>query len=977
MKYLIMLFVVMVSFNLFASDGLYIDLGDNIVSAETSSISIQSKLNSQYFLHIKYLNTNSVSPLDYGKSREMKLFEANQCTKMKFTDKILYQNIYKNVDLTVYKKDNSLKYDFIVYPKGNPNNIQIELSDETKLIEGDLHFGSFNILKELKPDTYQIVDGNKKVVKSKFALNGNVLSFEVGEYNRSLPLVIDPELVFSSLLGGDHQDYSGHLAKDSKGNIYFAFQTETSFLVNDEAINNKSNSNRSICVLKYDINMEIQWGLYLGSNGTSHVMDIKCDHDDNIWLGGETNSSSFPVTANAPRTYLSGYFDMILTKLSSDGDLLFSTLYGGNAYDVIAELDIDSKNNVWATGRSSGGFPITQGATPYSGDYDGFIFGLSDNGDLLLSTFLGTSGSDIAEGFAVDSEDNIYVSGHTFSNYFITYGKNSNQYIGSRDAFLLKYSTNNGIIWSTYYGGEDNDWGSNLEIDNFDNIYMSGYTSSKLLPNLISSVQDGYGGNYDMYLAKFDTEGKNIWSTYYGGSFSEGFETTNDMYGGLDIFTNGDILLGGRTKSGNIPMFGSEFNKFGGNQDGVVLLLSSDGLPKWSAYIGGSNYEENMDVLFDSFGNIICSGNTTSINFPVTENTFYNTKHDGTDAYIVRFGNPCHQSAFELGAEPVSNFAFNGNAAYDNDTLVMHPQTSYLEGSVWYNKLMPINIGFVSEFKFRMTRNDNIQNVIEDPGAAEGGLAFVIQNSSSMALGETDFGIGYQGIPNGIAIEFDTYKNDEDSYNDQNDPSDGHIAVMGMSGGALLSHHDAQKTFANVELKDDSTVYHCKVKYDGVQQKLTIYFAEDGQALKEVISLTIDLSLSIDLKDDAWAYLGFTAANGSVAQTHDIFDWTVCPSPDSPDTGIEDYAGSESNVFIFPNPTNDNITIHYAPEKMSYTNISLYDVAGRKLALLYSGLDNPGEQTISMPLPADLIPGVYMIELNYGYARESVKVIVK
>jgi hypothetical protein len=97
----------------------------------------------------------------------------------------------------------------------------------------------------------------------------------------------------------------------------------------------------------------------------------------------------------------------------------------------------------------------------------------------------------------------------------------------------------------------------------------------------------------------------------------------------------------------------------------------------------------------------------------------------------------------------------------------------------------------------------------------------------------------------------------------------------------------------------------------------------------------------------------------------------------STETGYGEYAGSDANVFLFPNPTHDNITIHYAPEKLSYTNINLYDLSGKKISMLYSGLDEAGEQTISMPLPDNLAAGVYIIEVDYGYRKESVKVIVE
>lgn len=306
----------------------------------------------------------------------------------------------------------------------------------------------------------------------------------------------------------------------------------------------------------------------------------------------------------------------------------------------------------------------------------------------------------------------------------------------------------------------------------------------------------------------------------------------------------------------------------------------------------------------------------------------------------------------------------------------MHSAYGLKKGSAWYHKRVPVSVGFTTEFKF-VINYENVHHLIGDVEYGEGGLAFVIQNNSTSVIGLEGHGLGYDGIPNGIAIEFDTYKDHSQTENDMRDPSNGHISVMGMDNSLLSSHHDVQKTFANVELKDDGTVYHCKVEYDGEKQQMKIYFGELGSELQEVISLTIDLVYSLNLKDDIYAFLGFTAANGRVTQTHNIFDWSVCPDRNSPGTSIGDYADNDANVFVFPNPAENDISIHYAPKKMSYVNINLYDVAGKKVGLLYSGLDHPGEQTISMPLPDKLSKGMYVIEIDYGYTKEFVQLVVK
>ncbi len=977
MKNTIFMLFLVLSVNLYSNERIFIDMKQTVVTADVSKISFTPKFFENGSFELVYRNSNSVYPVSMGEAKQMKILTKDQSNSYMLSDKILYKNLYDNIDMTFYKKGISCKYDFIVYPSGDPSQIVIDMSDNITVEENFLTYGQNGFIKELTPVTYQIINGKKVSVECRAEVNNRTLTFKIGEYNKSYPLIIDPELNFSSILGGGSSDYGGHLAKDSEGNIYHAFQTESNFLLDYDALNNKSNGSRSICVMKYDKDMELLWGMYIGNQGTNHIIDIKCDNNNNVWIGGETNSSNYPTTSDAIQNYVKGYYDMILTKISPEGDLMYSTLYGGYSYDVIAEIDIDSKNNVWATGRSSGGFSSTTGGASYSGDYDGFIIGVSEQGKLLHSGFIGTSNSDIAEGIAIDSKDNIYVSGHTLSRNFQVNGQFSEKYFGGQDAFLVKYSPQLDRLWFTYFGGSGSDWGSNLEIDAQDNVYMSGYTNSFTLPNKISSIQNGNAGGMDMYLAKFDVEGKNIWSTFYGGSNNEGRTTTDDMFGGLDIFDNGDVVIGGRTLSSDVMMYGDGFHVFNGSQDGIILRVNQMGNPIWSTYVGGQGYEENIDVLFDINGAIVCSGNTKSSDFQVTDNTEYKSFSVATDAYIVRFGNACHQSAFELWECSSSDLSLNGSAEFAGDTLTMHDALSYQKGSAWYHERLPVLEGFTTEFKFRIINNEHINNYMSTDHSSAGGLAFVIQNNSLSALGSTDYGLGYDGIPNGIAIEFDNYKNDENTAAVMSDPSSGHISIMGMNNNLLSSDHDVQKTFANVEIKNDSTIYKCRIVYKGSNQKMKIYFGEENSSLEELISLNIDLSYSLDLKDDAFSFLGFTAANGSKHFGHEIFDWTVCPNSNNPETSVDDFSVNKSNLFVFPNPAIDNITLHYSPEKESYVDMNIYDLEGKKVAHLYSGLDQAGEQTISMPMPKEIKTGVYIIEVDYGYTRQLVKLMVK
>jgi hypothetical protein len=163
---------------------------------------------------------------------------------------------------------------------------------------------------------------------------------------------------------------------------------------------------------------------YLGGSHQEEVSAISLDDFDNVYVGGSTYSSNFPVTSNAYQTNNRGDYDAFITKLSADGSsLVFSTYLGGSDQERAFGLALDSNSAVYVCGQTGPDFPITQDAIQaWAGRSDAFVARLSPDGtSLTFSTFLGGSGNDIAWDIGVDNLGSMYVAGKTSSPDFPTH----------------------------------------------------------------------------------------------------------------------------------------------------------------------------------------------------------------------------------------------------------------------------------------------------------------------------------------------------------------------------------------------------------------------------------------------------------------------------------------------------------------------------------------------------------------------------
>ena len=365
---------------------------------------------------------------------------------------------------------------------------ELALDDEGRLL---LQVGDKQLVLE-EPILYQANGNNRVPVSGGYVLlDENRVGFDVGPYDASRTLIIDPVLVYSTYLGGQSRDTGTAIDVDAVGNTYVTgFTSSPDFPILNAG---QSNPHGSVAfVMKLDPTGLPVYSSYLGGQGTTAGHGIAVDSQGHAYVVGETCSFDFP-TVNALQP-IPGYplcsensfiqRDGFIAKFAIDGSTLdYSTFLGGSLLDAAFDVDVDDVGSAYVTGRTSSlDFPITNQALQptKAGSTDGFITKLAPDGSQLeYSTYLGGSARDVPLGIAVDATGNAHVTGGTESMDFPNVAAFVKGYLGSEDAFVTKVNRDGSeITYSSYLGGSGEDIGFGVAVDAAGNASVTGSTES-------------------------------------------------------------------------------------------------------------------------------------------------------------------------------------------------------------------------------------------------------------------------------------------------------------------------------------------------------------------------------------------------------------------------------------------------------------------------------------------------------------------
>ena len=382
------------------------------------------------------------------------------------------------------------------------------------------------------------------------------LDFFMAKYNA------EGEYLWAYNIGGSGQEHCPGMTIDGVGNIYvtgFFTGTDIDFDPGVNIANLSSSGSADIFIAKYDKDGFYQWAHAIGGSSQDSGARVAVDDFGNIYITGTIEGSNIDFDPGAGTAFLSavGYYDGYFAKYSTDGVYQWAHRIGGSNHSGVKGIALDDNNNVYITGFfESTNVDFDPGAgTHYlstNGSQDIFFAKYTMNGEFQWAHNIGSSGAfgEMGYDLVVDGSNNVYVAGH-FSAPNVDFnpgpGVNYLSTNGTHDIFLAKYNTDGIYQWAYNLGGSSVDLCMDMSIDDTDNIYLTGHFESNMA-DFNPGTETAYlssAGSYDIFYAKYDSDGEYQWAYNIGSS---GYDGGN----AIAVDNSGHVYVTGKYRESNI-----------------------------------------------------------------------------------------------------------------------------------------------------------------------------------------------------------------------------------------------------------------------------------------------------------------------------------------------------------------------------------------------------------------------------------------
>jgi len=641
-----------------------------------------------------------------------------------------YRQVWPGIDVVYYGNRNQLEYDLHVAPQADPKSIRIRLTGKYRFAlnsAGDLELQTpYGLVTHHRPLAFQTIDHQRREVQAGYTLvAANEVRIQLGKYDRSQELVIDPTL---SVASPTVSAPITAVAFDAAGNMFVAASNGVG---------------TSAIIAANSAGTVLNVGTFVGADTASGIAVTGSGVSERVYATGASSSTSFFTSASAYQTQLKdpdgtatdAYFvqyDPDLTHLpNSNQHPVYSTFFGGLGNDSANAIAIDTSGNGYITGQTVGGsgFVHTVGGAFGGGGTDAFVAkfnpNLSGAASLIFSTLVGGSGADSGNGLGVDSSGNSYVGGATTSTSASfqpssATGFNPSKTTATNDGFIVKLNaTGSAPLYLTFLPLAPV---NALAVDGSFSAFVTGAVDGTT--NALATTGTGFqvtnGGNAcasvpgvpigspctDAYLSRYNsTVGGNsslMYSTYLGGSLS-------DVGTGVAVDNSGNAWVSGRTNSSNFPIarplagmqtyLGGAIvdnNTLNTQFDAFVAKINTNdsGQPSliYSTYLGGTDTDQVNGIAVDVSGNALIGGTTASTNFPNSSGAPAAT---GTHGFFAEITDNAVSTTLAITKTHSGNF-FKGqnNATYT--ITVSNVGGAATSGTVTVTETIPSGLALVS-----------------------------------------------------------------------------------------------------------------------------------------------------------------------------------------------------------------------------------------------------------------------------------------
>jgi hypothetical protein len=577
--------------------------------------------------------------------------------------------------------------------------------------------------------------GETLPVDARFAvLDSHCVGFHVDGVDASLPLIIDPEVVFSSYLGGGMFDSVTALRSDAAGNTYVGGWTESTDFPVANAYRGSNAGRIDGFLAKINASGQLVYATYIGGSNEDRVQALAVDAAGNLIAAGLTSSTDFPKQSAAFATH-GGARDAFLLKLNSAGNqLVFSTYFGGAGHDSALAVALDPSGNIAVAGETaSPNFPLAAPALTCRTGTNGFVSRFSSAGALQFSTCLGGTADDRIKGIATSADGAIHVTGATLSSDFPVVSAYQSARSGAMDAIYAKFSSQGNLLVATYLGGSggsdlSEESGYGVAIDSSGRAWVAGVTPSTDFPLRSTGHQTVYGGGLsDAFVAIIGGNGVPEWASYIGGSGADA---------AMAIDASGTtIAIAGTTNSNNLPVVRPTQATRAGEYDAFWGIYNTSGNAlTYLSYLGGAGSDSALAVNV-SAGILVTGGSTLSGNF-IVSGAIQNNNPGGFGGFVsrIRLG-PAVASltpASGYGLSPTFNLSlWHTNSASDIATASLKLEATGPGCQVSYSRSQNTIALYVEESATWLTSALGTGGMIENARCSVTGASVAATSSGS------------------------------------------------------------------------------------------------------------------------------------------------------------------------------------------------------------------------------------------------------
>ncbi len=366
-------------------------------------------------------------------------------------------------------------------------------------------------------------------------------------------------------------DHARGIVIDSKGSLYVAGYT------NGGLDGNPNAGGYDTILVKYSSAGTKEWTRQLGTFDADHALAVALTTEGDIYVTGATYGN---FDENAQHMNISSFPRFFLAKFNSNGDKQWVRQIGESGRTIGTGVVADRNGNAYAAGYTD----LQLEGNINAGLNDIFLVKYASDGTKQWTRQLGSILNDGANAVAIDTDNNIYMTGSTLGNL------DGNISAGGSDIFLVKYSPEGDRLWTRQIGTPDEDFGNAVAVDAAGNAYVTGSTNGSVDGNA------NIGGT-DIILIKYNSSGVRQWTRQIG--------TTLDDNGlALAIDRSGYVYITGSTK-GSL-----DGNTNAGGKDYFVIKYNSEGMKQWSKQVGSASDDVGYGVTTDGEGNAYVTGDT-------------------------------------------------------------------------------------------------------------------------------------------------------------------------------------------------------------------------------------------------------------------------------------------------------------------------------------------------------------------------------